>query len=67
MERPITKRRTAAQKRQKEFAVWINQVNQTFVIVKAENKEEAKEKAYRKWRREEAHSTISYVEEVSNG
>jgi hypothetical protein len=47
----------------KKYIVYIEQVNQTFVEVAAENEEEAKEKGYAKWRREEAHSRVMSVEE----
>jgi len=48
----------------KKYRVWIEQVNQTYVDVEAESIEEAKEKAYRKWRREDGHSRVSWAEEV---
>lgn len=44
------------------YKVWVDQVNQTFVEVKAFNEDEAKRKAYKKWREEYAHSNINYVE-----
>ena len=46
-----------------KYVVYIEQVNQTFVEVTAENEEEAREKGYAKWRREEAHSRVMSVEE----
>tara|TARA_R110000772_G_scaffold162415_3_gene273635 strand:- start:118 stop:300 length:183 start_codon:yes stop_codon:yes gene_type:complete len=53
-------------KKQKEpkysYRVWIEQVNQTWVDVKASDESEAKEKAYRKWRKEYFHSRVSYIE-----
>jgi hypothetical protein len=54
----------AKPKKQKTFRVWIEQVNQTYVDVKAGSKEEAHEKGYRKWRREEAHSYVGDVQEI---
>lgn len=47
----------------KKYVVYIEQVNQTFVEVTAENEEEARAKGYAKWRREEAHSRVMSVEE----
>lgn len=47
-----------------KFRVYISQVNQTFVEVEAKNRREAEEKGYRKWRRDEAHSHVSGVEEI---
>ena len=44
------------------YRVWIEQVNQTFVDVYADSTEEAMERAYKKWRKEDARSRISYVE-----
>jgi len=48
----------------KTFRVWIDQVNQTWVEVTAADEGEAAQKAYRKWRREDAHSQVSHIEEV---
>ncbi len=48
----------------KVFRVWIAQVNQTFVDVKAETADEAREKGYDKWRRSEAHSHAIDVVEI---
>lgn len=47
----------------KTYRVYVAQVNQSFVYVKAKNKEEARDKGYLKWRREEAHSHVLDVEE----
>lgn len=44
------------------YRVWIDQVNQTYVDVVAQNKGEAIEKGYLKWRSEHAHSRVSYIE-----
>jgi len=43
------------------YRVWVRQVNQTIVEVFAKSEEEAREKGYRKWRRDEAHSSVSDV------
>jgi chloramphenicol 3-O-phosphotransferase len=50
-------------KKLKSYRVWIHQVNQTYVDVKATDEWSAREKGYEKWRKEEAHSEVSYVEE----
>lgn len=47
----------------RKYIVYIEQVNQTYVEVEAKNEEEAREKGYAKWRREEAHSRVMSVEE----
>ena len=44
------------------YRVWIEQVNQTFIDVYADSTEEAMDKAYKKWRKEYAHSRMSCVE-----
>ena len=46
----------------KTYRIYVGQVNQSCVHVKAANAEEAREKGYAKWRKEEAHSHISAVE-----
>ena len=46
----------------KTFRVYIEQVNQTYVDVRARSPEQARAKGYAKWRREDAHSSVSYVE-----
>lgn len=58
----------AKKAKQGTYRVWVEQVNQTYVDVVARNEEDAKEKGYRKWRREDGHSRVSYVEkqEVPN-
>jgi hypothetical protein len=43
------------------FRVYVEQVNQQMVIVKAYDKEEALKKGYALWRRNYAHSRISDV------
>lgn len=47
----------------KLFRVYIAQVNQTYVDVRAMDQEQAGEKAYRKWRRNDAHASILGVAE----
>ena len=47
----------------KKYTVWLSQVNATIVNVTAKNKEEARDKAYRKWRRECADTYITSIEE----
>ena len=51
-------------KKKKTFRVWIDQVNATFVDVKADSESDATEKGYEKWRNEEAHSCVTYVQEL---
>ena len=46
---------------QKCYTVWISQVNQMAVEVKATDLRDASEKGYRKWRREYAHSYVTQV------
>jgi hypothetical protein len=50
-----------------KFRVWIEQVNQTWVEVSALDEDEAREKGYRKWRKEDGHSRVTYVERVKEG
>jgi hypothetical protein len=50
------------QKIKHTYKVWVEQVNQTCVEVKAFDEDEAKEKAYKEWRKSYAHSIVSYVE-----
>ena len=61
-----SRRRAEARKRPKTptFRVWIEQVNQTYVDVRANSVAEAKSKACRKWRREYADPSISDIEKV---
>lgn len=49
-------------KPKKVWRVWIEQVNQTYIDVIAEDENEAYSKGYRKWRRECAHARISQIE-----
>lgn len=48
--------------KQENYKVWIEQVNQTCIEVKAINEEDAKNKAYRKWRKDEANSIVLCLE-----
>lgn len=48
----------------KKYHVWIGQINQTIVEVRACDRNEAMEKAERKWKRETSGSA-KYVEEVT--
>ncbi len=43
------------------YRVWVAQVNQTMVEVRATNSETAAIKGYAKWRKEQAHSYVNYV------
>ena len=43
------------------YRVWIEQVNQTYVDVRATDEEDAKERGYRYWRKHEAHSRVTDV------
>lgn len=47
-----------------KYRVYISQVNQTYVEVSAPNEESAREKGYRKWRKEDAHGNIMSVAEI---
>lgn len=51
-----------SKKKLETFRVFIAQVNQTYVDVQASDEESAREKGYRKWRRQEAHAGILAVE-----
>lgn len=48
----------------RKFRVYVEQVNQTYVDVAAQSPSEARDKGYAKWRREDAHSRVSYIEEL---
>lgn len=52
--------------KKKRYACWVDQVNQVRIEVSADNVEEAREKAYRKWRREWADGRVTYIEEVES-
>lgn len=45
-------------KKLETFRVYIAQVNQTYVDVRARDPGSAEEKAYRKWRKQDAHARI---------
>lgn len=49
-----------------KYRVYIEQVNQSFVEVIADSKDKARDKGYRKWRKYEAHSRVSFCEEIKN-
>lgn len=49
----------------KKFDCSIGQVNYCRVIVLAKDQEEAEYKAYRKWRKDYAHSRVEYISEVT--
>ena len=46
----------------KKYRVFIAQVNRQMIEVDAANENEAREKGYRKWRRDHAHSHVEAVE-----
>jgi len=48
----------------KKYRVWIEQINQTVVEVRAKDRNEAVEKALRKWKRETSGSA-KYVEQIT--
>jgi hypothetical protein len=48
-----------------KFRVWVEQVNQTNFEVTAKDENEAREKAYRKWRRDYGHSHVNCIEPVT--
>lgn len=48
----------------KTYRVYVAQVNQTYVHVQAASREEARDKGYAKWRRDEAHSYVTDVEDA---
>ena len=48
------------------YRVWIGQINQTYVDVKADNISEARYKAARKWREEEVDCCILDVQPIEN-
>ena len=49
-----------------KFRVWIDQINQTNLVVTAKDANEATEKAERKWRRDVAIAHGFYVEEITS-
>ena len=52
----------AEQPRLKAFRVYVEQVNQTMIEVRARDADEARAKGYAEWRREYAHSRVCSVE-----
>jgi hypothetical protein len=54
------------QRRVRLYRVYVAQVNQTYVEVAAETPEDAREKGYAKWRKEESHSRVTWIEEAPN-
>lgn len=48
----------------KKYRVWIKQINTSIVEVKAKDRDEAMEKAARKWKRE-VSGRPEYVEEIT--
>ncbi len=46
------------------YRVYVEQVNQSMLIVQANDANEAREKGYAKWRRDYAHSSVCSVELV---
>ncbi|WP_417459145.1 hypothetical protein [Kordiimonas sp.] len=51
--------------KKKKYDVFISQVNRQVVTVEAESEEDAREKGYRKWRKDFANSYVEAVEEVA--
>ena len=49
----------------KTYLVYIGQVNQTRIVVRARNRSDAGKKGYDKWRREDGHSLVIAVEEAA--
>lgn len=47
----------------KTYWVYVAQVNQTRVVVRAKSEDEARQKGYRQWRRDGGHSYVCAVEE----
>jgi hypothetical protein len=59
---PEKRRRLAPRRCLVLYRVWVEQVNQTYVDVRAADEEDAREKGYRKWRRECAGARVLGVE-----
>lgn len=51
----------------KTYRVFVAQINQTMVEVKAADKDEARTKGYAKWKRDYAHSHVCAIEEKEAG
>lgn len=62
MQHPTQEARPPARSKVTRFRVYVSQVNQTYVDVTAATPEDAAEKGYRKWRRDEAHSHVLSIE-----
>ncbi len=60
---PVTETKPMSKK--KKYDVFISQVNRQVVTVEAESEEDAREKGYRKWRKDFANSYVEAVEEVA--
>ena len=50
--------------RTRQYRVWLGQVNQSSVIIRAASADEAMAKGYRKWRRDIAHTYVTATQEV---
>ena len=50
--------------RTRQYRVWFGQINQTSVLVRAGDAEQAMERAYRKWRRDHAHTYATATQEI---
>lgn len=50
-----------------KYRVWFQQVNANCFDVSAETEQEALKKAYRKWRKEYAHTVMSAIEMQKKG
>ncbi len=48
---------------ERTFRVYVSQVNEAMVEVKARTRDEARERGYAQWRRDYAHSYVCAVEE----
>jgi len=55
---------TSAAPKMKKYYVYVEQVNQSRIEVTARNADEAREKGYAQWRRNEAHSRVCSVEQA---
>jgi hypothetical protein len=50
----------------RKFRVWIGQVNQCYVDVDAKDLDDAYQKGYKKWKRDYAHSQVTYAETIDD-
>ena len=64
MENKTPKREKKATRQAKRFRVHIEQVNATYVEVVAKDREGAAIKGYAKWKRWDAHSKVTWVQEL---